>query len=172
MPFINSAKTECDEYLFFDRIRIPNTIRFSEISEYRILNTIRYWENPNTKYRILFVIKKIQIPNTNSTFRSNYSNTKYLIQNSIQNFWNNETKIKIFLPYKTFCSENMWSYWEYRILFGIGKIWIPNTNTTIQSNYLNSIRIPNYSSHPARKAFFCLKEKNKPWSKAKALRMS
>ena len=37
---------------------------------------------------------------------------------------------------------------EYRILFGIEKIRIPNTNTTIWSNYSNSIRIPNYSSHP------------------------
>ena len=37
---------------------------------------------------------------------------------------------------------------EYRILFGIEKIRIPNTNTTIRSNYSNSIRIPNYSSHP------------------------
>ena len=37
---------------------------------------------------------------------------------------------------------------EYRILLGIGKSQIPNTNTTIRSNYSNSIRIPNYSSHP------------------------
>ena len=62
---------------FFDRIRIPNIIRFSEITEYRISNTIRYWEKPNTEYRILFGIKKIRIPNTNSTIRSNYSNTEY-----------------------------------------------------------------------------------------------
>ena len=36
---------------------------------------------------------------------------------------------------------------EYRILFGIEKIRIPNINTTIRSNYSNSIRIPNYSFH-------------------------
>jgi hypothetical protein len=30
---------------------------------------------------------------------------------------------------------------QYRILFGIKKIQIPNTNTTVLSNYLNSIRI-------------------------------
>ena len=39
---------------------------------------------------------------------------------------------------------------EYRILFGIEKSRIPNTNTTIRSNYSNSIRIPNYSSHPGQ----------------------
>ena len=35
---------------FFDRIWIQNIIRFSEITKYRIPNTIRYWENTNTKY--------------------------------------------------------------------------------------------------------------------------
>ena len=153
---------------FFDRIRIPNIIRFSEITEYRISNTIRYWENPNTEYRILFGIKKIRIPNTNSTIRIVLFGRTIRIPNSIENFGKNETKIKIFVPYKTFCSENMWNYSdrysvqlfeypntirgakkpEYRILFGIEKIRIPNTNTTIRSNYSNSIRIPNYSSHP------------------------
>ena len=49
---------------FFDRIRIPNIIRFSEIIEYRISNTIRYWEIPNTEYQILFGIEQIWIPNT------------------------------------------------------------------------------------------------------------
>ena len=38
---------------------------------------------------------------------------------------------------------------KYQILFGIEIIQIPNTNITIRSNYLNSIRIPNYLSHPA-----------------------
>ena len=38
---------------------------------------------------------------------------------------------------------------QYRILFGSENIRIPNTNTTILSNYFNSIRIPNYLSHPA-----------------------
>ena len=33
---------------------------------------------------------------------------------------------------------------EYRILFGIEKTQILNTNTTIRSNYFNSIQIPNY----------------------------
>ena len=37
---------------------------------------------------------------------------------------------------------------EYWILFGIGKIRIRNTNTTIRSNSSNSIQIPNYLSHP------------------------
>ena len=37
---------------------------------------------------------------------------------------------------------------EYGILFSIEIIWIPNTNTTIWSNYSNSIQIPNYLSHP------------------------
>ena len=32
---------------------------------------------------------------------------------------------------------------EYQILFGIEKIRIPHTNTTIWSNYSNSIEIPN-----------------------------
>ena len=62
---------------FFDRIQIPNIIGFSEITEYQISNTIRYWENQNTKYRVLFGIKKIRITNMNSTIRSNYLNTKY-----------------------------------------------------------------------------------------------
>ena len=37
----------------------------------------------------------------------------------------------------------------YQILFRIEKIRIPNTNTTIRSNYFNSIWIPNYLSHLA-----------------------
>ena len=41
-------------------------------------------------------------------------------------------------------SENT-KYW---IILGIEIIRIPNTNTTIRSNYSNSIWIPNYSSHP------------------------
>ena len=32
-------------------------------------------KNPNTEYQILFGIEKIRIPNTNTTFRSNYSNS-------------------------------------------------------------------------------------------------
>ena len=40
---------------------------------------------------------------------------------------------------------------EYKILFGIEIIRIPNMNTTIRSNYSKSIRIPNYSSHPVYK---------------------
>ena len=145
-------------YLVFRNHRIPNIVDYLVLRKFKdqIPNTSRYEENTNT--------------NTNSTIRSNYSNTKYWIPNSIQNFGKNETKIKIFFPYKTFCSENMWSYldrysvqlfeypntiWgeknlntEYRILFGIGKILISNTNTTIRSHYLNSILIPNYLSHP------------------------
>ena len=39
---------------------------------------------------------------------------------------------------------------EYRILFGIEIIRIQNTNIIIRSKYSNSIRIPNYSSHPGR----------------------
>ena len=38
---------------------------------------------------------------------------------------------------------------KYQILFGIEIIRISNTNTTIRSNYSNSIQIPNCSSHPA-----------------------
>ena len=60
---------------FFDWIQILNIIRFSEITKYRTLNAIWYWENPNTEYQILFSIEKIWIPN--STIWSNYSNTKY-----------------------------------------------------------------------------------------------
>ena len=37
---------------------------------------------------------------------------------------------------------------EYQILFGIQIIQIPITNTTVRSNYLNIIQIPNYLSHP------------------------
>ena len=76
---------------FFYQIRIPNIIWFSEITEYWISSTIPYWENLNTKYRRLFGIKKIIIPNTNSTIRSG-------------------SKIQILVTYKTFCSENMWNY--------------------------------------------------------------
>ena len=60
-----------------DQIWIPNIIRFSEITNYQIPNTIRYWQNQNTKYQILFGIKKIQILNSNSTIRSSYSNIKF-----------------------------------------------------------------------------------------------
>ena len=73
--------SECDEYLFFDQIQITNIIWFSEITEYQILNTIRYWENPNTEYRILFGIKKseyqIRIVLFGLTIR--IQNTKYRI---------------------------------------------------------------------------------------------
>ena len=62
---------------FFDQIWIPNIIRSSEIMDYQIPNTIRYWQNPNTKYQILFGIKKIRIINLNSTIWSNYSNTEF-----------------------------------------------------------------------------------------------
>ena len=44
-PAPGETGAECDEYLFFDRIRIPNIIRFSD--------------TPNTEYRILFGIEKI-----------------------------------------------------------------------------------------------------------------
>ena len=76
----------------------------------------------------------------------------------------------IYVSYKTFCFNNLWNHSDryldhylntqmlfgvpkklntkYKILFGIEIIWIPNSNTTIWSNYLNSIRIPKYSSHP------------------------
>ena len=40
---------------------------------------------------------------------------------------------------------------EYRKLFGIEIIRIPNMNTTVRSFYSNSIRIQNYSSHPGPK---------------------
>ena len=40
---------------------------------------------------------------------------------------------------------------EYRILFGIEIIRIPNRNTTIWSNCSNKIQIPNYLSHPETK---------------------
>ena len=70
-------KQSVTNIFFFDRIQIPNIFLFLEITEYQILNTIRYGENWNTKYRILFGIKKIQIPNTNITIRYNYLNTKY-----------------------------------------------------------------------------------------------
>ena len=60
---------------FFVRIQIPKIIWFSEIIKYRILNTICYWENQNTEYRVLFRSEKIWIPNINSTIWSNYSNS-------------------------------------------------------------------------------------------------
>ena len=44
---------------------------------------------------------------------------------------------------------------KYRILFGIKIIRIPHANTTIMFNYLNSIQIPNYLSHPERNTSFC-----------------
>ena len=114
---------------FFDRIRIPNIIWFSENTEYRIMNTIWYWQNPNTKYQIPFGIEKNLIPNMNSTIWSNYSNTKYLTPNSIQNFGKKTTKINIFVSYNTFCLEILWNYsdrysdWYLNtwILFGVQK---------------------------------------------------
>ena len=64
-----------------------------------------------------------------------------------------DIQTSIWLPeYYLGCQKNRLPnteyYLEYRILFGIEIIRIPNTNTTIQSNYFNSILIPNYSSHP------------------------
>ena len=106
----------------------------------------------------------------NSAIWSNYSNTKYLISNSIQNFGKMKltkrylSHARHFVPkicetIQTFIRSN---YSKTRILFGvpknlntkcqilfsIDKILIPNMNTTIWSNYSNIIRIPNYLSHP------------------------
>ena len=92
------------------------------------------------------------------------------ITNSKQHFEKKANKVNIFISYKTICLTNLWNYsdiysdrytntrilfvvpkkpnTEYRKLFGIEIIRIPNMNTTIWSYYSNSIQIPNYLSHP------------------------
>ena len=149
---------------FFGQIRIPNFIRISEITKNWILNTIRYWENPNTKYWISKY--RIWILLFGPTIR--IRNNEYRIVYNF--FWKNSTKINRFVSYKTFCSENLWNHsnrnlvWysniqilfgiqknpntEYQILYGVKKIRIPNTNTAVWSNYSNNIWILNYLSHP------------------------
>ena len=92
-----------DKNFFFMKQRVTNTEYYLVFRNHQISNTIRYCENPITEYQILFGIEKIQIPNMNSTIGSNYSNTKYLIPNSIQNIVVKATKMNIFVSYKTFC---------------------------------------------------------------------
>ena len=73
-PYLKSRCQSVTNTFFWPN---TNTEYYSVFRNHRISNTIWYWENPNTEYRILFGIKKIRIPNTNSTIRSNYSNTEY-----------------------------------------------------------------------------------------------
>ena len=151
--------------LVFDRIWIQNIIRFSEITKYRILMTIRYWQNPNTEHYlvprkseywiwIVLLGLTIQIPNT-----------KYPILNEFFE----KMKLKLRYLFHTqhlvlkLC-ETIWTgiysnFSNTRILFGVPK----NPNTVDYSVLRKSeyqiqillfspniliIQIPNYSSHP------------------------
>ena len=153
---------------FFDQIQIPNIIWFLEITKYQISNTIRYWENLNTeyylvlrkyKYRIRIVLFRLTIWIPNTKYRIVY---KILKKIKLKNIYWSHTRHFVMTICETI-RTGVWSNYLFitrilfgvpknpnnknQILFGIEKILIPNTNTTIRSNYLNSIRIPNYSSH-------------------------
>ena len=147
-----------------------NTEYYSVFRNHWIPNIEYYSVLRKSEYQILFGIKKIRIPN--STIPSNYSNTEYLIPNSIQHFGENETKTRYLshtIHFVLKVCETIWTgIWanysntrilfgvpkslntKYQILFSIEKIRIPNMNNTIRSNYLNSIWIPNYLSHPVK----------------------
>ena len=62
----------------------------------------------------------------------------------------NDTRHFVLKIYETIRSGTQTDYLNTQILFGVPKNRIPNTNTTIRSNYLNSNWIPNYSSHHER----------------------
>ena len=153
---------------FFTKNKYPKLFGFQKSSntKYSILFDIEKIWIPNTKYYSVFIKYKCQIWIV--VFRPIIwiPNTKYQVVHSMQY----ATKFNIFVSYKTFCFKKLWNYsdryldqysntrilfgvpkkpnTEYRILFGNEKILIPNTNTTIWSNYSNKIRRPNYSSHP------------------------
>ena len=123
-----------------------NTEYYSVFRNHRIQN-IEYYlvlRNPNTEYRILFGIKKIQIPNTNSTIWSNYSNTEYKIPNSIQNFgkkgnWNIDI-----------CPKKDILFWKYVKLF-----WqVFGVTIRIPVYYLGYICIINRHIHVSPFTFF------------------
>ena len=82
----------------------------------------------------------------NETKKNYLSHTRHFVLKLCETIWTgirsnySNTQIIFGVP------KNMNT--KYRILFRIEKIRIPNTNTTIRSNYSNSIRIPNNSSHP------------------------
>ena len=150
---------------FFNQIQIPNIIWFSEITEYSILSSIWYWEIqiPKTKYYLVLMKSKYrkgivllvltiwisrtkcrivyQILETIQLKSTYLSHTKHFVLKIGESIWRDilirysNTQILFGVPKK----PNT----EYRILFGIEKTRILNTNTTIRSNYLNSIEIPN-----------------------------
>ena len=94
------------------------------LAEYKYLILFGFHKSPNTKYWVLFGIEETWIPNTkyySVSRKSNYRirivlfgltiqipNTKYWIVYNILE--EEKTKIKIFVPYKTFCSKIMWNY--------------------------------------------------------------
>ena len=146
--FQKSLNTEYWILFGIEKIRIPNTKYYSvsRKSEYRLQIvlfglTIRI---PNTKYQIVYNI----LEKTKLKLRFLF-HTRHFVLKICEIIWTgirfnySNTQILFGVPK----NPNT----KYRILFSIEKIRIPNTNTTIRSNYSNSIRIPNYSSHPALK---------------------
>ena len=135
---------------FSDQIRILNIIRFLEITEYQILNTIRYWQNPNIEYQISRISQhRVQIVLFDLTIR--IPNAKYQIVykmlEKIKLKWRYLFHARHFvLKICETMRTGIWSNYsntqllfgvlknvntEYRIIFDIEKIQIPNTNTTI-----------------------------------------
>ena len=150
---------------FFDRIQIPNIIRFSEITKYRISNTIRHWENLNTEYQILFVIEKIQIPNTKYYSLSRKFEYRIRIVLFGLTIWIPNTKypsvyniLEKWIQNKDICPIQDILFWKYVKLFGqvFGPaIPIPeyysgcqkNSNTEYQILFgIEKIRIPNMNT--------------------------
>ena len=119
---------------FFDRIWILNIIRFFEITEYRILNTIRYLENSNTESYLVSRKSEylIQIVLFGPTI--GISNTKYqIIYNILE-----KMKLKKIYFFHTIhfvlqTCETIWTgirsnYSNTWILLGVQKKIIPNTD--------------------------------------------
>ena len=153
----NMFLTEYKYRILFGFQKSPNT-------KYQILFATKKIWIPNTKYYLVSRKSKYRIRIVLFSLTTQIPNTKYAIVYTILE--KTSAKIKIFVSYKTYCLNYSDGYldWysntriifrvskktntEYQILFGIEIIRIINTNTTIPSNYSNSIQIPNYLSHP------------------------
>ena len=141
-----SPNTEYRILFGSEKILILNTEYYSVLkkSESRIwivLIGLSIWI-PNNKYWIRYKslekkAKKINIFVSNKTF--SFLNIGWNYSDRYSNRYLN-TRIVFGVPQ----IPNT----EYCILFGIEIIQILITNTTTRSNYLNSIWIPNYCSHP------------------------
>ena len=156
--------TEYEFRILFGFQKSPNT-------EYRILFGIEKTQIPNTKYSSLLRKSKFQIGIVLFGLNIWIPNTKYQIVYTLLEK-KKATKINKFISYKTFCLNFLWNYLDrysdlylntqilfgvpkklntkYQILFVTEMIRIPNMNTSIWSNYSNSIPIPNYSSQPGK----------------------